>query len=559
MLPAACGESGPPEGVATATRFCEEALAGVERYMATVESPASGTRGGTVVVGATADMDGGMMALTTADYNGHQHQVFLNLMTLVRYDERLDPVPYLAESWAWSEDGTELTFRLRDDVVWHDGVPTTARDVEFTYLRATDSETTFANPTYFQSYQGVEVLDERTIRFRMRPHAEPLDTWRAVPIMPAHLLADVPPAELRAHPYGSVCPVGNGPFRFVSHAPSGSWTFAANPAFPEALGGRPSVDRYVYRIVPDPSTLLTELLNENVDVYVSVRPDQAGAIEAAEGTRLLNFPARDYTFIAWNSTRAPLGDPALRRALTMALDRQGMVDGLLSGMGTVANSGVPTVHWAFDPENARALGYDPAGAASALTSLGWEDRDGDGVRENAEGQRLSFTLKFNPESELRQTVAELSQAQFAAVGVEAIPVAVEFSQFLQDILGAERNYDAFVLTFSTDFRVDDRDLFHSGSSDASYAWSRTRNLRIDRLIDTLQTVVDQEDAIAVWREYQAAVLEEQPFSYLFYPDRIVGLSSRVENVAMDARGEWVGVVDWTIPPDRRKYATPGRP
>ncbi len=527
--------------------------------MATVPSSPSDSHGGTVVVGATAELDGGMMGLTTSDYNAHQHQVFLNLMTLVRYDDRLEPEPYLADSWEWSGDGTELTFHLRDDVYWHDGTPTTAPDVEFTYLRATDPATTFANPTYFEAYEGVEVLDDFTVRFHVRPHAQPLDTWRAVPIMPAHLLSEVPAEELRDHPYGTVCPVGNGPFRFSSHRPSESWTFAANPAFPQALGGRPSVDRYVYRIVPDPSTLLTELLNEDVDVYVSMRPDQAGTIETSGRARLLNFPARDYTFIAWNSSRPAFADPALRRALTMALDRQGMVDGLLGGRGAVANSGVPPVHWAFDPDNASALPYDPARAAGMLSSLGWEDRDGDGVREDAEGQRLSFALKFNPESELRQTLAELSQAQFASVGVEAIPTGVEFSQFLRDILGSDRNYDAFLLTYSTDFRVDDRDLFHSGSSDAGYAWSRTRNPGIDRLIDTLQTIVDQEEALPVWREYQAAVLEEQPFSYLFYPDRIVGLSARVQDVTMDARGEWVAVRDWTIPRDRRKYATPGRP
>ena len=239
---AACGSDNPPDRADGSDDFCGTALAAVDAFMATVEAGSLPGQGGTIVLGTTADLQG-MMGLTTNDYNTHQHQTFVNLMTLVRYDANLEPEPYLAESWEWSPDGTELTFRLREDVVWHDGVPTTARDVEFTYNRAVDGETGFANPAYFQNYEGVEVIDERTIRFTVRPHAMPLDTWRATPIMPVHLLGDVPATELSGHPYGAVCPIGNGPFRFVSHRVDDSWDFLANPAFPAGLGGRPSIDR----------------------------------------------------------------------------------------------------------------------------------------------------------------------------------------------------------------------------------------------------------------------------------------------------------------------------
>ncbi|NIT97962.1 MAG: hypothetical protein GWN73_32675, partial [Actinobacteria bacterium] len=83
------------------------------------------------------------------------------------------------------------------------------------------------------------------------------------------------PEELKQHPYGTQCPVGNGPFVFFSHDAQDRWIFEANPAFPEALGGRPFLDRYIYRVIPEQTTLLTELLTQNVDVYLDMLPEQA--------------------------------------------------------------------------------------------------------------------------------------------------------------------------------------------------------------------------------------------------------------------------------------------
>ena len=123
--------------------FCQAALARVDAYMSSVAGQrATGPEfGGTAVVGVVADITDGMNALVTGEHSSAQHQAFVNLMTLVQYDEDLAPIPYLAERWDESGDGTELTFHLRRDVTWHDGTPTTARDVAFTFRAAVDSAT----------------------------------------------------------------------------------------------------------------------------------------------------------------------------------------------------------------------------------------------------------------------------------------------------------------------------------------------------------------------------------------------------------------------------------
>src|SRR5690606_10214683 len=127
--------------------------------------------------------------------------------------------------------------------------------------------------------------------------------------------------------------------------------------------------------------------------------------------------------------RPQLADARVRRALTMGTNRQEVVDAILRGYGAVAHSSVPPFHWAYDPE-LESLSYDPEGAAALLEEAGWVDRNGDGVRENADGERLSITVKYNQGNQIRQDVAEIMQAQLGDIGVEIEPMVVEWGTLL---------------------------------------------------------------------------------------------------------------------------------
>lgn len=540
------GEAGPGRGAPDAAdAFCEAALEKVDAFLAQPGDAASA--GGTVVVGGTGELQGGMNPIATSLVASTQHQLHVVLMSLVRLDANLEPEPYLAESWRLSPDGSELEFTLRSDVYWHDGTPTTAEDVAFTFERARDPEAQYANAAYFRFYQSVEVVDARTVRFRIRPHSQTLETWAVVPILPSHLLGSIPPAELATHPYGTRCPVGNGPFRFIEHRESDRWVFDANPRFPAGLGGRPRVDRYVFRTIPEQTTLLTELLAGSVHVYLDVRPDQAPAIEESPRARLLAAGGREFAFIAWNSRRPQLADPAVRRALTQAIDRQAIVDALLGGHGRVAETSVPPFHWAHDPNVGGPVSYDASAAGRALGAAGWEDRDGDGVRENAAGAPLDIELLYNTENQLRETIAQIVQADLARVGVRAHPQGLELGTVIGRVTDAEaRDFDALILAYETDFRIDDAVLFHSSAKDEGLGLAGTESAKIDALIDSVPLISDRERARGVWSEYQRALVEEQPFTYLYFPDVLTGVSRSLRNVEVDERGPLRTVQRWSL-------------
>jgi peptide/nickel transport system substrate-binding protein len=534
-LLAAC--TGSEDGRADSS--IDEAVPEAERY------------GGTAVVAAIGDIPD-INPLTSTDHTSAQVRMFVLYMPLLEYDENFEPVPHLARSWELNEDTTALTFHLRDDIYWHDGVKTTAEDLKFSYDLARDPNTAFPNTAFWTHYGAAEAVDSFTFRIAMEPHAEYLDPWRTFAPVPKHLLEGVPAAEIRNHPYSTTRPVGNGPFKFVSRAVGQNWVFEANENHPEELGGRPYVDRLVYRAIPEPVSLITELLTGGIDYYIAPGANQAAQIEASENARLLTFPDRAFVILAWNERRPPFDDVRVRRALTMAIDRQSIVDGIVYGFGQVANSTVPPFFWQYDEQSGRGLEYDPEGAKALLAQAGWEDRNGDGIVENAEGRPFQFTIKTNQGNQTRADIAAKVQSDLRQVGVAAAPRILEWGTLLNQINNPDnRDFDAVVVGWVTEFRIDDTDLFHCDKRDDPFQWGGYCDPETDALLERLPRIVDRADSKPLWAQYQRKIAQDQPYTFLYFQERLEGVHERLRNVHVDARGDWVGVTDWWLLPSSR--------
>ncbi|MGI9180867.1 MAG: ABC transporter substrate-binding protein [Longimicrobiaceae bacterium] len=516
------------------------------------EVPEEQRYGGTAVVSNLADIPD-VNPLTSTDHTASQVQQYLLFMPLLGYDENFQPVPRLARSWELNADTTLLTFHLRDDVFWHDGVKTTAHDLKFSYDRARHPETGFANTAFWTHYGEMEVVDSFTVRIRMTPHADFLDPWRAFAPVPQHILRDVAPAQLRNHPFSTTQPLGNGPFRFVSRQPGQSWIFEANPDFPQELGGRPYLDRIVYRVVPEPTTQLTELLTGGTDYYLQPPSEHAQRLQSAPNTRLVSYPDRYFVVIAWNQRRPMFADARVRRALTMAINRPAIIEGVLYGFGEVANATVPPIFWQHDPEAGADLEYNPERARQLLAEAGWVDRNGDGILENEQGQPFRFTIRTNKGNQVRADIAEVVQSDLRRVGIDAQPQIVEWGALLEQLqTPSRRDFDATIIGWVTEFRIDDTDLFHCEKLDEPYQWVGYCDPQADRLLDTLPRIVSRDASRPLWQQYQRKIAEDQPFTFLYFVERLAGVSNRLQNVDPDARGDWVGAERWFLLPDQRR-------
>jgi peptide/nickel transport system substrate-binding protein len=433
-------------------------------------------------------------------------------------------------------------------VRWHDGEPVTAEDVKFTFDLAKDPATaSLIGSAYLGEVSAAEVLDAQTIRFRFaRPHAQALEDFWWAPL-PKHLLSGVEPAQLRTAPFNRQ-PVGSGPYRFAEWRSNDRLVLERNPDFPAELGGPPHLDRVIFRIIPEPSTMLTELLTGGVQVDIPVIPDQAAQLKTSPGVEFHTYPSRTVYYIGWNTRRAPFDDARVRRALTLATDRQEIIDALLYGHGTLASSPIPP--WSpFHPREVAPLPYDPAQAAALLESAGWSDRNGDGIRENAAGKPLRFTL-MTSDNPFSRAVVEVVQAQLKKVGVDARIQILEFQTMLAQHRG--RDFDAVFHNWVLDnFQVASApaSLFHSRWANVAGSANRSSyaNARADKLIERGAAATDPAEARQVWAEFTELMNEEQPLTFMFWKDELTAAQERVQGVTMDARGDLSSIARWWLP------------
>jgi peptide/nickel transport system substrate-binding protein len=497
-----------------------------------------------VVVGLNADVDA-FNPLVTTSYYAQEIDNQALFTPLIQYDERLEPIPWLAESWEELGDSA-VVFNLRSDVRWHDGTPLTADDVLFTFERAKEpTSASLLGSVFLKDVASAEVEGPHRIRFDyVRPHAQALEDFWWAPV-PRHLLENVPSAELARAPFNRA-PVGSGPFRLEEWRASERIVLVRNPDFPAGLGGPAASEKIVMRIVPEATTLLTELITGGVHVDIAVLPEQARTIEENAATRLFAFPGRSVFYLGWNNQRPPFDDPALRRALASALDVQSIIAGLLDGRARAANGTIPPGHPLY-PTDVPPLAHDPEDSRRRLERAGWVDVDGDGVREK-NGVPLRFELLTAPDA-VRQNVAQAVQSQLREVGAQAELRVLEFQTMLQ--LHRDRDFDAIVTSWTLDnFQMAGAPyaLLHSSQADVPRSANRSgvRDPALDSLIERGAAPLSTEELLDVWRGATRRLQETQPVTFLFWLDELAGARRELEGVEMDARGELRTIARWRL-------------
>jgi peptide/nickel transport system substrate-binding protein len=499
-------------------------------------------RGGTVVIAGGSDLALANSLVNTEGWTREFIDAAL-FLRLVKLNANLAYVPELAQTWSLTGD-TGAVFRIRRDVRWHDGRRTTAHDVAFTFERVKDPETASPHAEVFEQWTRAQVIDSFTIRFTWKPHVEPLFAWTLLAVMPKHLLDSIPSARLRQAAFNKN-PVGNGPFRFAQYLPNDRWVFEANRSFPTALGGRPYLDRVIWRVIPDNTAQITEIRTGQVDMIIGPRAENMQALDAEPNLRGMMRASNRYTTVIWNNKREGLNDSRVRRAMTMALNRPEMLQVLRRGYGTIVVSPVPDYHWSFDKKLA-PLPFDTLGARRLLTAAGWTDRNGDGVVENGAGKPLELELRVAANNQFNRDIGEMLRAQLARVGVKLNVRPMDFAAMLADVTSPERNFDGAFLTMSTDHVLNFHDMFHSTTLANPFHATSYTSPEIDRLLDRAQVTKDRTAATALWQRFQRKIRDDAPMTFLWWSPDLIVVRERLQGAQMDVRGALLTLPRWWV-------------
>lgn len=463
-----------------------------------------------------------------------KHVLFL---TLGAYDSALQPVPRLA-TWRWSEDRRMLDLEVRHDVWWHDGVPTTADDVVWTLSMARQPEVAYPRAADLTAIRHVTAVDSFTVHVEFeRPQPVFPDVLTDLAILPHHLLAAVPPDEIRTARFNAA-PVGNGPFRFVDYRPNQRWVFRRDSLFPEELG-RASIERFVIAVVDEPATKLAALTSGELD-FAGVSPAHAEYVAADPHLRAVDYPVLVSYALVWNLRRKPFDEPDVRRALTMALDRQYMIDAVLYGFGTVADGPVPPEHPWYEP--VEGVAYDTVEAGRLLTEAGWS-MGADGVRQR-DGRTLEFQLLTVGSG--ASALEQLIQAQLGRVGVQVTIRQLELTSFLATAQGPARDFDALVTGIPGDLALSYVRAMFDGNAEGPLAYAGYKSDDFDAALGTVEHAVTIEQLRVGWARAQRVLARDLPTTWLYHARGLQGAARRIHAPAPDLRGELATIATWTV-------------
>jgi peptide/nickel transport system substrate-binding protein len=493
----------------------------------------------TVVYASGADL-ASANPLVTVHPLSRQIQRFALFVTLARFDSALVPEPYFARRWTWNVAGDELTLHLFTSLAWHDGAPVTARDVAFTLDAARDPVTGYPRYGDLAGISSVEARDDSTavVRFSTPPPGFP-PVLCELPILPAHLLASVPRADMRRAAF-STDPVGNGPFRFRSREPGRRWVFERSADFPRELGGPPLIDRLVVAVVDEPTTKFAGLVSGELSI-AGIAPTMAGLVARDPSLRVLSYPVLFSNAVIFNASRPPFDDVRVRKGLSAAIDRQRIIDAALAGYGTPAFAPVPPdspLEHDFPPPRARA-------ADSLLDAAGW--RRGEGGWRVREGRPLAFTLLTVGSGD--NAVEQLLQADMRAHGVRLEIRQLELGAFLAEARARSKRYDALFTGIPGDLSLSYlAAMFDSRLAGGALDYAGFHTPGLDSAFARVTGARSQRELADAWHGVQRVLHDLAPVAWVYHARGVQGVTARLSGVTMDLRGEMPTVATWRLTP-----------
>lgn len=490
----------------------------------------SANAGGTLVIATPGDADNLFPPLVMSD-QGRQvvDQIFDYLADI---GPRMNTIgdagftPRLADSWAWGPDSSWIAFHLNPRARWHDGKPVRASDVRFTFRLLTDSALGSPVAATLGNIDSVTVRDSLTavVWYHKRTPEQFFDFVYNVAILPEHLLRDIPVKTLASSEFARK-PVGSGRFRF------GSWDAGSRIEIVSDTSnyrGGARLSRVVWLVSPDMQAATTRLLAGEADFLDVVRGPTVDQVIASPRLRLLTSPSLDYGFLGFNLKRAPFNDRTVRRALSMAVDREAMVKNIFD---TLAVPGLgPVTRVLPSSEGATPLTYDSAAAVALL-------------RAHAP---ISFKLLVPTSSAVRMKYATLLQAQYRRFGVKVTIEPLEVNAFVQRL--SKGDFDAVLNAWHTD----------PSPAAVEQAWGASAappnganftgyaSDEFDALVDSGSRSPDPMHARSYFQRAYRVIDGDAPAVWLYEARNVSGIARRVRPTAIRPDAWWSDLPDWTV-------------
>lgn len=494
-------------------------------------------------------------------YSGAPDAEILNWFDegLLTWDENYVYTNDGAATYEVSEDGRTFTFKIGDNVNWHDGEPVTAEDWLFAHEVIGNPEydgprynSDFTNIEGMEEYNsgkadtisGIEVIDEKTLKITYIESTPSLLTgsvW-SYPLA-KHIFGDMAVADISSSPEVRENPIGFGPFKVESIIPGESVTLTKNEDY---WRGAPNLDGVTIKVISS-STVVQELETGGVDLISEFPVDQFPDNADMSNVEFLGAVDRAYTYIGfklgtWDAEKnrvnfnpeAKMGDVELRKAMWHAVDNTAVGERFYNGLRWNATTLIPPSHPEFHDDSNEGRAYDPEVAKTLLDDAGYADTDGDGIREDPEGNPLEINFISMTGGDTAEPLAQYYVQSWEAVGLKVNLEMLEFNTFYDRVgNGGEDNpdVDVYQAAWGVGIDVDPSGLY---GADALYNFPRWENEENERLLEEgrSEEAFDLTFRQDVYDEWQQLMVDEVPVFPTLYRAVLSPVNDRVLNYAI---------------------------
>ena len=462
--------------------------------------------------------------------------------SLLKYDENLEFEGDLAESWEISEDYKTIKFNLKVQKKWSDNHPITCKDVLFTWKAVTHPDTRTPYGSDYQLVSSAQCInDYQFIAKYKEPYAPALETWASLHILPEHLLKN----EDINNTYFSLNPVGSNYYSLDSWVTGQQLKLKGNP---NAVHGKPLIDNKVSRIIPDLSSQFMELIACNIDL-MSINPIQYSRVfpnrpELNKKINLYKEMGNGYTYFGFNLKKRPFDDINVRKAISLAIDRQEIIDGVLLGLGEEITSPYkPGTYW--ENKNIKKLSFNPEKAKELLENSGY--RLNNNIYEK-DGIPLSFEILTN-QNKQREMTAVLIQRRLQDIGIDASIRVIEWASFVNRFIKTGE-FQAVVLGWSLSLDPDQYSIWHSSQQGpGQFNFIGYSNKTVDNLLEKGRQELNKEKRKAIYNDFSSILYDDQPIIYLYAGYGLSAIHKKIKGVKKlsPPAGIYHNDYEWFVP------------
>jgi peptide/nickel transport system substrate-binding protein len=492
--------------------------------------------------------------------------LFLSLVR-VNWNETIGNIEteaLLANEWQWSADSTSVTFFLRNDVYWSDGIKLTAEDVSFSFEL-------YSNPQVQSKFYGtfeklflnedlsidlkrsIEVIDSFSLKINFIPNTNIKLVDIVQPIVPKHIFDkyeydEIPSAEVNFNP------VSCGPYKLKKWDRNQMIVLEADPN--SFLYSDDMIKELIFKVVPDYNSRTTQLKKGEIDIAEQIKAEDTEALLKSGKLNIVSVKGESLILsagiISIQKSFSETGElikniyfssSNVRRALSLAINSEEIISEYLKNFGQPAVTPVSPIFKEYLNNKLQSIAYNPAEARKILKLEGWSDTNNNGIIDK-NGTEFSFTLYVPGGNPLRQFASTIIKNNLKAVGIDVKVETVELNKLIDNLFN--KSMDAWIAAYYIQIPLEYKMVWYSDLDAAPFNFVSYQNKDLDIIIDALGKKIFYEKEVDFHKQLQEIIYADQPVTFLYWIDNIVAVNNKVKNYEINPLGVIQHVWDWRL-------------